>query len=33
LLIEDGRPVTREDIQRDVTKLFKGNFEHFVGLA
>jgi hypothetical protein len=33
LLIEDGRPVTRDDIQRDVTRLFKGNFEHFVGLS
>ncbi len=33
LLMEDGRPVSREDIQRDVTRLFRGNFERFAGLA
>jgi hypothetical protein len=27
LLVEDGRPVTRDDIQRDVNALFRGNFE------
>jgi hypothetical protein len=27
LMLEDGRPVTRSDIQRDVTRLFRGNFE------
>jgi hypothetical protein len=27
LLIEDGRPVTRGDIERDVHRLFRGNFE------
>jgi hypothetical protein len=32
LLAEDGRPVTRIDIQRDITRLFRSNFEHFVGL-
>ena len=30
LLAEDGRAVTREDIERDVTRLFRGNFERFV---
>jgi hypothetical protein len=29
LLIEDGRPVTRDDIERDVRRLFRGNFENF----
>jgi hypothetical protein len=29
LLAEDGRQVTREDIQRDVHRLFQSNFEHF----
>lgn len=29
LLTEDGRPVTRADIRRDVTRLFRGNFESF----
>jgi hypothetical protein len=33
LLAEDGRPVTREDIRRDVRRLFRGNFEEFAGLA
>lgn len=28
-LAEDGRAVTREDIQRDVEKLFRGNFERW----
>ena len=32
LLAEDGRPVTSTDIQRDVTRLFRSNFEQFVGL-
>ena len=32
LLAEDGRPVTRTDIQRDITRLFRSNFEDFVGL-
>lgn len=27
LLAEDGRPVTREEVSRDVTRLFRGNFE------
>jgi hypothetical protein len=31
LLTEDGRPVTRADIRRDVEKLFRSNFERFVG--
>jgi hypothetical protein len=29
LLAEDGRPVTREDIRHDITRLFRGNFEQF----
>jgi hypothetical protein len=29
LLAEDGRPVAREDIRRDITRLFRGNFEQF----
>jgi hypothetical protein len=33
LLAEDGRPVTRTDIQRDITRLFRSNFEQFVGLG
>jgi hypothetical protein len=32
LLAEDGRGVTRTDIQRDVARLFRGNFERFTGL-
>lgn len=32
-LLQDGRAVTRREIERDVTKLFSGNFEQFVGLA
>jgi hypothetical protein len=27
LMTEDGRPVTRDDISRDITRLFRGNFE------
>jgi hypothetical protein len=33
LLAEDGRPVTRADIQRDVHRLLRSNFERFVGLT
>jgi hypothetical protein len=33
LLIEDGRPVTREDIRRDIVRMFRGNFEEFAGGA
>jgi hypothetical protein len=33
LLAEDGRPVSREDIQRDVRRLFQSNFEHFTNRA
>ena len=29
LMSEDGRPVTREDIQHDINRLFRGNFETF----
>jgi hypothetical protein len=29
LLTEDGHPVTRADIRRDITRLFRGNFESF----
>ena len=31
ILAEDGRPVTREDIHRDVWKLLRSNFENFCG--
>jgi hypothetical protein len=30
LLVADGRTVTRDDIERDVKRLFQGNFEHFL---
>ena len=33
LLIEDGRPVAREEIQRDITRLFRSNYERFCGVA
>jgi hypothetical protein len=33
LLTEDGRGVTREDIRRDITRLFRGNFETFTRVA
>jgi hypothetical protein len=31
LLAQDGRPVTRDDIRRDVTRLFRTNFEEWTG--
>ena len=33
LLARDGRAVTRQNIQRDVNRLFRGNFEQFANLA
>jgi hypothetical protein len=30
---EDGRPATREDIRRDIVRLFRSNFERFAGIA
>ena len=33
LMTEDGRPVSRAEIRRDVTRLFRGNFESFVGVG
>jgi hypothetical protein len=33
LLAEDGHSVTREDIRRDITRLFRGNFETFTRVA
>jgi hypothetical protein len=33
LLARDGRGVTRQNIQRDVDRLFRGNFEQFANLA
>jgi len=33
LLTEDGRPLTRAEIRRDVQRLFRGNFERFVKRA
>ncbi len=32
LLVEDGRPVTRDEIKRDITRLFRTNFERWVNL-
>jgi hypothetical protein len=32
-LAEDGRPVKREDIRRDVWKLLRSNFENFCGFG
>jgi len=32
LLAEDGRPVTRDDIRRDIRRLFRSNFQNWVGL-
>jgi hypothetical protein len=32
LLAEDGRGVTRVDIQRDITRLFRSNAEDWMGL-
>ncbi|MGH9744071.1 MAG: glucuronate isomerase [Candidatus Acidiferrum sp.] len=32
LLVEDGRKVTRNDIQRDVTRLFRSNAEAWTGM-
>jgi hypothetical protein len=31
LLSEDGRPVTQGDIQHDIARLFRSNFEQFSG--
>jgi hypothetical protein len=33
LMSEDGRPATREDIRRDIVRLFRSNFERFAGIA
>jgi hypothetical protein len=33
LLSEDGRGVTRGDIQRDVTRLFRSNAEAWTGMS
>lgn len=33
LLAEDGHGVTRENMRRDITRLFRGNFETFTGVA
>jgi hypothetical protein len=32
-LLDSGRPVTPKEIQRDVTRLFSGNFRNWVGMA
>ena len=32
-LTEDGRPVSRDDIERDVTRLFRGNFERWTSAS
>ena len=31
-LAEDGRPVTREEITRDITQMFRTNFQNWVNL-
>ena len=31
-LLKDGRPITREEIERDAARLFSGNFNRWVGL-
>jgi hypothetical protein len=33
LLAEDGRPVAREAIRKDLTRMFRGNLEKFAGLG
>lgn len=33
LLAEDGRPLSKADIQKDVEKLFRGNFEAWTNLV
>jgi hypothetical protein len=33
LLVEDGREVTPDDVRRDVTRLFRTNFEEWTGLG
>jgi hypothetical protein len=33
LLVEDGREVTRENIRRDLDRLFRGNFQKFCGIS
>lgn len=33
LMVEDGRPVSREEIQSDVRRLFRSNYERFCGAA
>ncbi len=32
-LLKDGRPVMRHEVERDVTRLFSGNFSRWVGLG
>ena len=32
-LMADGYPLTREQIDRDVERMFSGNFRQWVGLA
>ena len=33
LMAEDGRPVTREDIRRDIDRLFRSNFERWIRIS
>jgi hypothetical protein len=33
LLAEDGRAVTAREIRRDIARLFRFNFEQFVGMG
>ncbi len=31
LLVKDGRGISRDEIQRDVNRMFRGNFEKWIG--
>jgi hypothetical protein len=33
LMSEDGRPVAREDIRRDIDRLFRSNFERWTRIS
>jgi hypothetical protein len=33
LMADDGRPVYASDVQREITRLFRGNFERWIGRA
>jgi len=33
LMSEDGRPATREDIRRDIDRLFRSNFQRWTRIS